>query len=408
MRIGMILDKEFPPDMRVENEANSLVKDGHEVYLLCFDYNSICPKHEIYKGIYLHRIRKNKKWVNRGRALINTTLNYYTYFWAKQISNFIKKYKIEVLHIHDLYLIGSALLANKKLNLPIVGDLHENYVEGLRYYRFANSFPGNILISIPKWERKEIEWCNEADYLITVIEEAVERYKSLGIPEEKITVVANYVNQDEFLLPIKTGAESYSEISQKFKDKFVVTYIGGFDIHRGIESVLKAVPKVIKECPNVKLVLVGKGKTLKTLIKLSQNLEVEKYISFEEWQPPSKLPFYIKVSDICLIPHLKTSHTDNTIPHKLFHYMLLEKPVVATNCNPIERIINEAKCGLIYENNDSIGLAECIIKLYKDLELREQMGKNGKKAVLEKYNWENTSKNLIKLYESIENSIKHR
>ena len=193
--------------------------------------------------------------------------------------------------------------------------------------------------------------------------------------------------------------------NQKFKDKFVVTYIGGFDIHRRIESVVKVMPEILKECPNSKLVLVGKGKNLKTLVRLSQNLEVEKYISFEGWQPPYNLPSYIKASNVCLIPHLKTVHTDNTIPHKLFHYMLLGKPVVATNCNPIERIINEAKCGLVYESNDSNGLAECITKLYKDSKLRKDFGLNGKKAVLEKYNWKNTSKNLIRLYEKIGEAI---
>ena len=403
----MILDHEFPPDVRVENEAISLVKNGHQVFLLSYNFDNL-PHNEKYKDIEVIRIKINKKYAKKLRALTNTIFNVYPHFWAKKIIKFIKENKIEVLHIHDLYMIGAGLIANRILKLPLIADLHENYVEGLKHYRFANSFPGNFLISIPKWERKEIEWCNKANHLITVIEEAVERYKSLGIPKEKITVVANYVNQDEFLSPIKLGAEDNFEILQKFKGKFVVTYIGGFDIHRGIESVVKAMPEVIKECPNSKLVLVGKGKNLKALVMLSQNLEVEKYISFEGWQPTSKLPFYIKASDICLIPHLKIIHTDNTIPHKLFHYMLLEKPVVATNCNPIERIITETECGLVYESNDSNGLAECIIKLYNDFELREQMGENGKKAVIEKYNWENTSKNLIKLYKTIENSIRHR
>jgi glycosyltransferase involved in cell wall biosynthesis len=407
MRIGMILDHKFPPDMRVENKALALVKNGHRVFILSYNFNKL-PSHEKYKGIDIIRITINKKYAKKMRALTNTIFNLYPHYWAKKIIKFVEKNKIEVLHIHDLYMLGAGFIANRRLNLPLIADLHENYVEGLKHYRFANSFPGNILISIPKWERKEVEWCNKANYLITVIEEAVERYKSLGIPEEKITVVANCVNQHEFLSPIKLGAEDNSDILQNFKDKFVVTYIGGFDVHRGLESIIRAIPKVLKKCPNLKIALVGKGKNLKALVRLSQNLEVEKYISFEGWQPPSKLPSYIKASDICLIPHLKTVHTDNTIPHKLFHYMLLERPIVATNCNPIERIINESKCGLIYESNDSNELAECIIKLYKDSELREQMGKNGKKAVLEKYNWENTSKNLVELYEEIEKSINKR
>ena len=408
MRIGMILDLDFPPDMRVENEATALIQNDYEVFLLCLDYDNSLPKKEIYKGVHLNRIYKMKKWANRGRGLINTPFNYYTYFWAKHIINFVNEYDINVLHIHDLYMLGAGFIAKKKLKkkIKIVGDLHENYVEGLKHYRFANSFPGNFLISIPKWERKEIEWCNKANHLITVIEEAVERYKSLGIPKEKITVVANYVNQKEFLSPLKSGTDDNSNISKKFKDKFVITYIGGFDLHRGLESVIKAMPKIVKECPNSKLALVGMGKNYQQLVELSQRLKVYKYISFEGWQKSSKLSSYIKMSSVCLIPHLKTVHTDNTIPHKLFQYMLLEKPVIATNCNPIERIIHETKSGIIYNSNDENELAEKIIKLYKNKRLREKMGENGKEAVLEKYNWENTSKNLIELYERILNDLR--
>ena len=400
MKIGMILDKEFPPDMRVENEIIAFKNAGFDVYILSLNFGSK-TEFDNFHGATIKRVTKSKFWIKKLRALTNTIFNFYPNFWAKHIIHFVNEYDLDVLHIHDLYMVGAGLIANRKLKLPLIADLHENYVEGLKHYRFANSFPGNILISIPKWKRKEIEWCNKADYLITVIDEAVGRYKSLGIPEEKITVVANYVNQDEFL-----KVKDNNKILNKFKSKFIITYIGGFDIHRGIESVVKAMPEVIKECPDSKLILVGKGKNFKELIKLSQNLKVEKYISFEGWQPPYNLPSYIKASNVCLIPHLKTVHTDNTIPHKLFHYMLLEKPVVATNCNPIERIVNETKCGLIYKSGDVKDFADKVIKLYKNEKLRKEMSENGKKAVVEKYNWENTSKNLIELYEKIENELR--
>lgn len=395
MKIGMILDKEFPRDMRVENEAISLLKEGHQVYLLCFTFIRNSQK-IVYKGIIVHRLHVPKQFQKKFRNIV-TDIPVYSVYWKIKIRDFIKENKIDVFHIHDLPLASTIKNIKSKSKKIIILDLHENYPFALKDYAFTNTFFGKLLISINKWKRKEIEWCHKADYLITVIEEAVERYKSLGIPKEKIMVVANYVNQDEFL-----STEDNPKILNKFQDKFVVTYVGRFDVHRGLESIIKAMPEVIKKCKNIKLVLVGKGKNLNDLIRLSQNLAVDNHISFEGWQPPANLPSYIKASNVCLIPHLKTVHTDNTIPHKLFHYMLLGKPVVATNCNPIERIINEIKCGLVYESNNSNGLTECITTLYEDSELRKQMGKKGKKAVLEKYNWENTSENLIKLYKKIE------
>ena len=401
MKIGMILDQAFPPDIRVENEGITLAQKGFSVNILCFTYQKDKIKNELFKGIKIHRIYKNKKWVKRGRALINSKFDYYTPFWAKQIKNFIRENKIDSLHVHDLYLLGAAFKANQTAGLKIIADLHENYVEGLKYYAFANTFPGNILISQKNWAKKETEWCAKADHIITVVDEAVDRYMQLGISREKITAVANYVNSKHFL-----DAPDDAGIFRRFRDKFTAAYIGGFDNHRGIASVIEAVPAVIKEISNFLLILVGSGKNLNELRNLAHKLNITDHIAFEGFQPPEKLPSYIKASSVCLIPHLKTAHTDNTIPHKLFHYMLLEKPVIATNCNPLERILKETHAGLVYASNSASDLAEKIIYLNKKPDLMEEMGTNGKRAVFEKYNWDNTAGNLIKLYENLEQNLK--
>ena len=140
------------------------------------------------------KISKTSKTVS-----VNVVKNKTIPIQINSTGSLIAKNKIEVLHIHDLWMLNSAYKANKEFNLPVVSDLHENFVHALDHYRFANTFPGNLLISKKRWERSEIKWTNKADHIITVIEEAVERYKSLGIAEDKISVVANYVNLDSFL-----------------------------------------------------------------------------------------------------------------------------------------------------------------------------------------------------------------
>ena len=394
--IGMLLDKEFYGDMRVENEVQALSEAGFKVFVYCFTFDGNY-KEDDYYGATIINIPVNRKFIRKLRALTNTIFNFYPDYLAKLIKEYLTKHKIEVLHIHDLYLFEVGLKLRKKFpHLKLVGDLHENYVEGLKSYKFANTFPGNVLISIDKWERKEKEWCGKFDYLITVIEEAVERYKSIGVPEEKLTVVANYVNPESFLI-----AEDNTAIIDKMKKNFTLLYIGGFDIHRGLESIVKAVPKILTTVKNFRLVLVGRGKNENDLKNIAEELNITQYISFEGFQPANKLPSYIKGSSVCLIPHLKTVHTDNTIPHKLFHYMILGKPVIATNCNPIERIVKDANCGMIYESGNEEDFAKKVTELYNNPEMQILFGKNGKKAVEEKYNWNATSKNLIEMYRKI-------
>ncbi|TFH02355.1 MAG: glycosyltransferase WbuB [Calditrichales bacterium] len=397
MKIGMILDHVFPPDLRVENEAVSLVEAGHEVLILSLRHSETLPERETFRGIGIHRFLKNIQWVKKGRALINSLLDFYTTAWSEEIINFAHKNKIDVLHVHDLYMLGAAFKANRKLHLPIVSDLHENYVEGLKHYRFANTFPGNILVPQKKWARKEIEWTRQADRVITVIDEAVDRYAGMGVSRDKLTVVANYVHPQDFL------KEDFDpSIIDRYKDRFVAAYIGAFDYHRGLESVVKAVPAIIREIPDFLLLLVGSGQNLDGLKALASESGISSHVDFQGFQPAQKLPSYIKASRIGLIPHLKTVHTDNTIPHKLFHYMLLEKPVVASNCTPIERIVTSSDAGLIYTSNNSQEIAERIVHLYKNPEQMKRLAQNGRQAVLEKYTWDLTAKNLNAMYAQLE------
>ncbi len=395
MRIGMILDNEFTGDLRVENEASTLQNAGHKVFVLCLNYGNK-KNFEEFNDAKIIRISLPLFVKNKLRGLNNTIFNFYPIFWAIQIKKFILQNKIEALHVHDLWMLESAFRGNKIFSLPVISDLHENFVHALAYYKYANIFPGNILISKERWKNSEVEWTNKATHIITVIEEAVERYKSLGIVRDKISVVANYVNLESFLAsPID------ETIVNKFKDDFTITYVGGFDIHRGLESTVKSIPIIKEKIKNIKLVLVGKGSNFETLQELAKKLNIENEISFEGWQPHEKLSSYIKASDFCLIPHLKSVHTDNTIPHKLFQYMIFEKPVVASNCNPIKRILDETEAGVIYESGNENDLAEKVIKLYQNPEMQIEMGAKGKDAVLKKYNWDETSKNLVELYNDL-------
>lgn len=397
MNIGMVLDNEFTGDLRVENEVMALRKAGFNVTVLCLNFGTK-PGYEEFYGARIVSMRQSENKIKKLRALTNTVLNLYPGFWSKLLLSFIDKYKIDVLHVHDLYMFGSAFLARKKCNrsFKIVGDLHENYVEGLKHYRFSTTFPGNILISIPKWERTEIMWINKLDYAITVIEEAVERYKSIGIDQSKFSVVPNYLNIDSF-----DKHKVDEDIIKKYSEHFVLIYIGAFDTHRGIESVIEALPILNKSIHNLKLVLVGDGQNMNQLQNLAEQKHAADLIDWEGWQPPSRLSSYAKASNICLIPHLKTVHTDNTIPHKLFQYMFMKRPVVASDCNPLLRIINETNSGLIYQSNNPEDLADKIFRLYHHPGLRDEMGVNGNKAVIEKYNWNAASRNLVELYKSI-------
>ena len=78
--------------------------------------------------------------------------------------------------------------------------------------------------------------------------------------------------------------------------------------------------------------------------------------------------------------------------------MAMKKPVILTDCKPLKRIVEECDCGLVVPSGDYNEMAEAVIRLYKDKEYSRKLGENGRRAVEEKYNWENEAKKLCELY----------
>ena len=109
MKIGMILDAPFPPDPRVENEAVSLVDNGHEVFLFCLKYTDE-KSSEIIHGIQVKRYQSNK--LEYKLSALAYTLPFYSYLMEKKIKNFIRTTKVEALHIHDIRIAAAVFKAN--------------------------------------------------------------------------------------------------------------------------------------------------------------------------------------------------------------------------------------------------------------------------------------------------------
>ena len=144
MRIGMLLDNSFPPDSRVENEAVSLIRAGHEVHLFSLCYKQKQPLQEVYNGIQVHRYPVGKLLYKF--SALAYTLPVYHFFVQSRIADFIRKNNLEALHIHDMMLAKAAFDANKKFDLPTVLDLHENRPEIMRHYRWVNNLSGRLLV----------------------------------------------------------------------------------------------------------------------------------------------------------------------------------------------------------------------------------------------------------------------
>ena len=390
-RILMVLDKPFPPDIRVLNEAVMLVEAGFKVCVLSIGPDNR-PDRETFRGIEIIRHQMSAQLRNKLRGLAGT-VPLLTQFLRWLLMRVRTEFPYDALHMHDLYLVGGGLAAGRRVGVPVVADLHENWVQALSLYAWSTRLPGRLLVSRSRWETLEKRWLQEAAKVIVVVQEARQRVEELGIAPSKLIVTPNTIKIEDF--------EQYPlvpEIVESVESPFTIVYTGGIDLHRGLDTVVRAMPSVLGSIP-ARLVIVGDGSTRGELVSLAEDLGVSDHITFTGWQPQKHMRSYIAGSQVCVVPHAKGGQNDAALPHKLFHYMYMKRPVVVTACRPLKRIVQEAQCGLVCSPGDPRSMAEALIRLYRDPHERLQMGRSGHRAVTERHNWDHTARAMVRMYE---------
>lgn len=391
----MILDSAFPPDPRVENEAQTLIRNGHSVCLFTIDYSHKRKEYEIINGIEVYR-KHLPKHLYKFSALAYT-LPYYHWYLQKVIYEFITANDIQAIHIHDIQVARAVFMVNKKLKKPLVLDLHENRPEIMKYYTHVNTGPGKMLISTSGWKKFESRYIRLADKVVVVTDEAKEYYISkTGADRGRIYVVPNSVRPEFY-----NDYTIDDDILTRHKDRYVILYLGDTGLRRGLETAIRSLEFLIPKIPGIRLLIVGRSKTDPLLKKLVSNNNWDDHVEFTGWKNPDLFQSYLMASDIGISPIHKNLHHDTTYANKIFQYMAFGKPVIVSNCTAQENLVKKYQCGLVFRDRDAIDFSEKIISLYSDRDLYARLSANAREAIHSHLNWDILSTELIKLYREL-------
>ena len=136
---------------------------------------------------------------------------------------------------------------------------------------------------------------------------------------------------------------------------------------------------------------------------LVKELQVEDLVKIIDWVSSCDVLANIQQADVCIVPHHSNPHTDNTIPHKLFQYMIARRPVLVSSSKPLERTVTEAQAGLVFKAGDPQDCAEKVLALANSPEDCLAFAENGYRYVMEDgHNWEEESApRLIEAYDNL-------
>ncbi len=387
----MVLDNVFPPDVRVENEALSLLQAGHEVFLFSLDFNGRSGV-EDHRGIRV--VRYPAGTILYKLSALAYTLPFYHWRTSSLISDFLDAYDVQVMHVHDLVIAAAAFDANRKFKLPVVLDYHENRPEIMRDYRHVRTFSGRILIDLKRWSQKYYDLASLADRVIVVTEAAKQDIvQQTGKVSGNVIVVPNTVKPADF------SRHAVNEnIVARMDGFFNIVYIGDTSLRRGTDTAIRAFAAIVREVQNARLWFVGKSSADGELKALSTGLGISDSVMFEGWQAPELLSSYLQHASVALSPLKRNRHHDTTYANKIFQYMVMGVPVVVSDCTAQAELVAEENCGLVHRADEPESLAQKILFLQRNPDTAAELGQRGKQAVLERWNWDITSKGLVQMY----------
>ena len=358
------------------NLALGMAKRRHEIniFTTSIDFRDAI---ESYNDISIYRYGTNFRIAN-GNFSFNLFL--------KPI-----RHKVDIVHTHvgnPIADLAGYRYAKRKENTPFIITYHGDGHEGI------GSFIRNISVSLyNKYLLDKV--LSRADIIISPSRYYIDESRFLGKYRNKIVVIPNGINVEDFDI-----SYSKEECRKKLKlsiNSNIILFVGSLTQYKGPDILVRAMTTVIKEVPDTKLVFVGSGKKRIELEELSKRLNIDKYVKFAGFVEERLKPLYYRAADVFVLP--------STISTEVFPIVLLEAsasslPMVVSDLNTFKCIVDDEYNGLFTKRKDEGNLADAIMYLLENQNVRERMGKNARKKV-EDYSWEKVAEMTEKVYNEV-------
>ena len=290
---------------------------------------------------------------------------------TKLVRKIIQRDNPDVLHFHDPELLFLARKMAKKY--IVIYDAHEDLPKQIMSKPYIKPFLRKMIAFIAGYIEKRA--AKKIHGVISVVDEIVKRFQNY---QPNTILLANY--------PIINAEET---VSFELKDGNIV-YAGGVTRIRGMLEMAEVAKQI-----QIPIHIYGKAEKECELLDNS-------FAKFHEQVKQENLFDILKKSSIGLILFHPVPNHINSSPNKLFEYMAYGMAVIASDFPVWRNIVDTYKCGICVNPLNIDEIANAISYLKNSPETVIEMGKNGRKAVLEHFNWEIESRKLIELYQKIE------
>ena len=235
-----------------------------------------------------------------------------------------------------------------------------------------------------------------ADKVVSVSENIKSELQQIHKNTHKIVVIENGVNTDLFFPTDKKEMRDLLKLDQAC---YYLIFVGSFYPHHGVHHIINILNCIIQKLPNVKLIMIGKGYLQESTISLTKKLGLTSHVDFIGEVEYEMVQNYINASDagIYIITGVGKIYGKSGL--KLYEYLACGKPVITgESC---ENFVRENEIGIVVPEEDYKFAANAIVQLLKDNALKNRMGENGRKLVMNAFTWEITAKKILSVCKTL-------
>jgi len=291
---------------------------------------------------------------------------------APQIKKVLNREKFDIVHLHEPFmpmLCSAVLRFSHTVN---VGTFHA--FDGKPGYNWG--WP------ISRWMLKR---------------RARKLHGRIAVSKSALEFASKYVPGDYQIIPNGVDLAHFSPDVppiDKFCDgKLNILFVGRLERRKGVLYLLKAYQRVKKEIPNSRLIVVGPGLILRKRYEQWVKRNKLEDVAFEGRVSYADLPRYYRTADIFCAP----STGGESFGIVLIEAMAMGKPVVASNIRGYADIVSDGVEGLLVPPKDDKALAQALLSLISDEQLRQQMGAMGRRKA-QNYDWKDLVKRIVDYY----------
>jgi PEP-CTERM/exosortase A-associated glycosyltransferase len=300
----------------------------------------------------------------------------------KRLEQLIPHIKPDLLHAHSPSLNGiAALRAARRFHLPLVYEIrafwedaavdHGSTREGSLRYRLSHAM--------------ETWLVRRADAITVICQGLFDDLLTRGIPASRITVIPNAVDVENF--PVIDKADAELQMKLGLQGAFTLGFIGSFYGYEGLETLLDALPMILRTHPHVRVLLVGGGYEDARLKQQARRLGVEDKVTFTGRVPHAEVNRYYSVIDLLVYPRKSMRLTNTVTPLKPLEAMAQGRMLAASDVGGHRELIDDHRTGFLFKPDSATDLAACVERILASPEQWAALRMAGRRFVEAERSW---------------------